>query len=192
MIFLILKPYFKEKRMIEFIFRLWNIRFIHQCLYLKYTNMYVSLQNMFVFETHQLTSQVSVHDGLENWGEWSNSNARGDEYCVLGSKDVAGGGAKRPVDEDLERWFDFRHLLVQLGVSLHHDNFAQIVVVGSQTLLLFQMYLTITGVNARLLAQSRLLPRLDPLHTDFLLEEAVQSVRPLADTTHVQAVGSML
>ena len=47
---LILKPYLKEKRMIEFIFRLWNIRFIHQCLYLKYTNMYVSLQNMFVFE----------------------------------------------------------------------------------------------------------------------------------------------
>ena len=45
---------------------------------------------------------VSAHDGLQNWGEGSDSDAGGDEDRVLRPEDVAGGSAVRSVNENLK------------------------------------------------------------------------------------------
>ncbi len=41
-----------------------------------------------------------MHDGLEDGGEWGDSDARPDEDGVLGAEDLRGGGAEGSVQVD--------------------------------------------------------------------------------------------
>lgn len=46
---------------------------------------------------------VPMHDGLQNGGEGSNSDARANEHSMLGPEDVARRSSIRTIDEDLWR-----------------------------------------------------------------------------------------